>query len=418
MRTLLVAPLMLVLAIPAAAQLTDALDRARALQEIAIQKFESEIASAILDAEQLKATAPAQAAARLRGVLLQLDADTLLPPTKRREFTQRLQDAIVAVERPQAAPAAVIPIGRAELEAQSQAERERETRSQEEAEQIRRTLEAIGNFHKDGRYVEAERLAADLTTRYPDHPAAQSMSRQLDLASRLQEAQTLLADYERRFDLAMRDIDKSALPAIDDVEFPEDWHERTKGRTNNMLSEKEQQLLQALEQPVTLTLNQLPFAQVIQDLSDRLGEPILMDKASLQIAQIDTNMPVTLNLREVSLRTALRKILQDQGLTYIIRNETIEVTTPEKASQTLVTQVYYLGDLVRGTTTTFNPFIDQALAIENARLIADTITNSVDPLSWEGQGGIGSVRFHAPTLSLIVRQTAEVHSVLQGKFAK
>jgi len=55
---------------------------------------------------------------------------------------------------------------------------------------------------------------------------------------------------------------------------------------------------------------------------------------------------VTRNLSGVSLRSALRLMLKDLDLTYVIRDEVLLITTPEEANAKLVTKVYPVADLV------------------------------------------------------------------------
>jgi hypothetical protein len=42
------------------------------------------------------------------------------------------------------------------------------------------------------------------------------------------------------------------------------------------------------------------------------------------------------------------------------------------------------------------------------------IQTSVDPQSWQANGGNGSIVFNAPSMSLIIKQSAEVHALLGG----
>ena len=46
------------------------------------------------------------------------------------------------------------------------------------------------------------------------------------------------------------------------------------------------------------------------------------------------------------------------------------------------------------------------------------VTNSLDPMSWQGKGGNGTIGFNIPTMSLIVRQSAEVHLMIRGGMYK
>ena len=51
-------------------------------------------------------------------------------------------------------------------------------------------------------------------------------------------------------------------------------------------------------------------------------------------------------LKGITLRSALRLMLDDLGLTYLIQDEVMQITTPEKAEARLLTKVYPVGDLV------------------------------------------------------------------------
>ncbi len=90
------------------------------------------------------------------------------------------------------------------------------------------------------------------------------------------------------------------------------------------------------------------------------------------------------------------------------------VTTPARAREYLVTKTYYLGDLV---TPVGNPFFPVGNPLEeafNVQMLIDTIVTSIDPDSWDVRGGPGTIRYYAPTKSLIVRQSAEVHVSLKA----
>ena len=56
--------------------------------------------------------------------------------------------------------------------------------------------------------------------------------------------------------------------------------------------------------------------------------------------------PVTINLQNVTLRSALRLMLKRMQLTYIIKDEVLMITTPEEAESELIAKVYPVADLV------------------------------------------------------------------------
>jgi hypothetical protein len=125
----------------------------------------------------------------------------------------------------------------------------------------------------------------------------------------------------------------------------------------------------------------------------------------------------------VATRTALRAIFNQLGLTYVVRDNVIQITSIVRARDTMVTKSYYIGDIVAvsglfGGSTQYGMALDQAQLAQNVGGIVEMITGSLDPMSWQGKGGVGTIGFNIPTMSLIVRQSAEVHMMMRGQFYK
>ena len=55
---------------------------------------------------------------------------------------------------------------------------------------------------------------------------------------------------------------------------------------------------------------------------------------------------MTVDLKGISLRSALRLMLKELSLTYLIKDEVLLITTPEEADNQLSTKVYPVADLV------------------------------------------------------------------------
>ena len=65
---------------------------------------------------------------------------------------------------------------------------------------------------------------------------------------------------------------------------------------------------------------------------------------------------VDIPIREpISLRSALEVILNSAGLVFVVENEVIKVTSRNASSTKLMTQTYYIGDLVMPVTAPQNP---------------------------------------------------------------
>jgi hypothetical protein len=400
---------------------TGQLERVRRLNEIAAQKVEADIQAALRDAERWSRTDPARAAERLKATLAVLEEDTTLSDSRRETLTRtvkaRLWPVQLAADRMKEDAGNRIPRGeRANQESRAAAD-----------EKIARTLDTIRTLRKEGRFDEARRYADELARLYPDHPAAVAATRTTAVAGQVASSSTLRTERERASVGVSRDIERSGTAVVSEMEFPKDWKERVKMRsTGTPITAKEKAILQALGSPLTLKFKSERFEEVIKYLSDRMGQPIILDKTALQDAQVDYNTPVTIEAKGLAARTVLRKILSELGLTYIIRGEAIEVTTPLKAKETMVVRSYYLGDLLQApgglgglmSLQLFGPVVTQLEMAKQINQLIEMIQSSIDPSSWQVNGGSGTIAFHPPSMSLVIKQSAEVHSMLSGNLGK
>jgi hypothetical protein len=75
-----------------------------------------------------------------------------------------------------------------------------------------------------------------------------------------------------------------------------------------------------------------PLKDVIEYLQDAERIDIRIDKDALHAAKVDENVAITSNMRGVSLQSGLRLMLRQVGLTYVVRNKILWITTPEEAA--------------------------------------------------------------------------------------
>ena len=161
-----------------------------------------------------------------------------------------------------------------------------------------------------------------------------------------------------------------------------------------------------------------PLDEALQDISNMLDVPLLIDKKSLDALGLDLKTGSTLQAKGISGRTVLRSVLGALGLTFVVKDETIQIVTVEKAKTMLVTRVYYLGDLIKGVGPFSDPRLPPAITAQqtqaNAAAIIELI-KKIDPLSWDGEAhGPGTITYHAPTQSIIVRNSTEVQFSLSN----
>ena len=80
-----------------------------------------------------------------------------------------------------------------------------------------------------------------------------------------------------------------------------------------------------------------PLKDVTDYLKNRHGIEIQLDNKALGEASIAADTPMTKSLKGISLRSALKLLLAEKGLTYVIDHEVLLITTEEVAKTLLST---------------------------------------------------------------------------------
>jgi hypothetical protein len=409
-----------ILGMAAAAQKPDPIDTAKAAQRIADQKAETDARRALNDADKLTRTRPDAAIKILKSAQLNIDLAGGISNETRKTLTASLQAKLNALEgKPAANPGMKLDPAGPLVKGQRQEVAERyfaETKA------VREGIDLIKKYQDANQTAAARKVIDDLAKRYPDHPAVIALTRKDNLGQNVIDARVYTEQAQQRTTLAFNSVAKSNIPPSGDVEFPKDWDRIKKRSSVNeiKLTDQEKKIIEALDKPVTIVGKDKPLDYLLQEISTAMDQPLLIDERSLKELEIDLKKIGNLDARGVSARTALRQVLAAQGLTYVIKSETIQVLTVEKARESLTTRVYYLGDVTQGIGpfgggATWGPFLDYQQTMANVNVVVDAIQDSVDPLSWKKRGGPGSITFHFPTMSIIVRASSEVHAALGSK---
>jgi hypothetical protein len=407
------------LGLTAFGQKSDPIEAAKATQRIADQKAEILVRKAIDDAERLAKPYPDKAAQFLRMAQTELDLSGGISTEMRRALTASLQKKLAIVTgKPLPMPGIKLDPAGPIVKAKRDANREK---YEAEVKAVREGIEQVKQLQDANQMTAANRLVAQLQAKYPDNPAVLTLAQKDNFANAVALAKQHNELAQQRVNKAFFQVGESALPAVRDVEFPKDWKDRTKNRKDEIkLTDKEKKIIEALDKPVTFSAKDKPLDYLLQEISTAMDLPLLVDERSLRDLDIDLKKLASLDSRGVSARTALRQVLGAQGLTYVIKSETIQIMTVEKARETLATRAYYLGDVVQGVGpfgggATWGPFLDYQQTISNVTVLMDAIQDSVDPLSWKKRGGPGTITFHFPSMSIIVRASSEVHAALGSK---
>ncbi|HEX5033759.1 MAG TPA: hypothetical protein VFW62_04710, partial [bacterium] len=250
-----------------------------------------------------------------------------------------------------------------------QREKEAQAREQEKivrdldlkTQRLKQVMERFDALMEEGNFTEAD----DLVRPEVENIAPGSViASAVNAAGQLQRYDAQLAQARamrhRNYLAALHQVEISLIPFSDEppIVYPssEHWEEISRSPWRSFRSSavdiankgksKEQRILDALDADVDLEYPETPLKDVIDDLKDKYQIPIVLATKKLEEAAISLETPVTVNLRQISLRAGLRNMLGDLGLTYLIKDEVMQITTPEDAGSQLITKVYRVGDLV------------------------------------------------------------------------
>lgn len=92
-------------------------------------------------------------------------------------------------------------------------------------------------------------------------------------------------------------------------------------------TEKQKEIERKLTMPVSFDFKNTPFHQVVEDLRTWTGINIMVDKQALEKEKISMDQAVDMKVETVTLRSALRIVLQQMRLTYVVEDEVLKITT-------------------------------------------------------------------------------------------
>ena len=160
-------------------------------------------------------------------------------------------------------------------------------------------------------------------------------------------------------------------------------------------------ILAALAVETEVVYDDVPLEDLLTDLTEKHGLQVVLDRTAIDEAGAAADTPVTVAVRGVTLRNALDLVLHAHGLTWIIQDEVLVLTSEDAADNTLSIKVYPVADiLAKG--------FEGAYGIDELR---DTIQSIVCPQSWDEVGGPGGIPNYSG--ALIVNQVLEVHEEIE-----
>jgi len=334
----------------------DFLANVEASQQILEQKIKTEVERALNQARDQMDTNPENARRDLKIELETIERSPDLGPETRAQLKSQIESAIREAGR----RAIEVAARKALAEENRAAAEERQQLVEETArnqQKIRQLMDRFNSLMDEGRYQEAEDIIAAQVREldpYGTTPMAATWAARFggnwDALWAVREVRA------RNFARSLLEVEKSAVPFPDDppVMYPEAqvWADLTLRRKKYASIDlarqgsAEQKIFAALDDDTRIEFIETPLNQVIDFLKDQHDINIEIDTKALDDIGVGSDSPITRNLKGISLRSAFRLMLKDLGLTYVVKDEVLLITTPEEAESKLVTKVYPVGDLV------------------------------------------------------------------------
>ncbi|QDU62898.1 Type II secretion system protein D precursor [Planctomycetes bacterium Pan216] len=223
--------------------------------------------------------------------------------------------------------------------------------------QIKELSKRFNALMDEGRFSEAETVAYQVTEIDPDEVFGHAALWRARLARHYLLINEVEEKKQEGFWEAIYEVEKASIPRSDaePLDFPDAkfWEDlttlRAKYRDAVDLTEKSEatrRIEQALKQPIDIDFQDTTLRDAVEFLQDSTGVNIVLDQNGLDILGLDPDVPVTLSLQGVSLKSALRLILKPMELTFLIQDEVLLITDAQETGSELVTRVYPVADLV------------------------------------------------------------------------
>ncbi|HMC10694.1 MAG TPA: hypothetical protein VKH44_05370, partial [Pirellulaceae bacterium] len=115
---------------------------------------------------------------------------------------------------------------------------------------------------------------------------------------------------------------------------------RLGGQSIAPADEAGRRIREALDRPVELDFDNVPLKDAVKHLRKSLKIPIVLSLKKLEEASVSPDTPVTQKLAAGPAARQLETLLKELELDFVIRDEVLQITTPEDVESQLVTRIY------------------------------------------------------------------------------
>ncbi len=320
---------------------------------IALARVSAEVAAKQLEAKRLSQRSPADALALLDATAKDVEGQGL-PATTREHLLRRIERTRREIEETTGKRRAELALEAQNSRIEAQIDRDR-SRKVEVDQRIAMLVEEYNTLVEQQRFPEAEAIAKKAGELAPDNAVVRQLVAQSRLIRRLDAQQSLATSKQAGFLEVVEDAERSSTPFAGPIEFPatKDWRDLTRSRgelqaaARAQASPAEREIQRRLDTKVAPSYRGEPLSKVLEDLGRKAGVAVHLDVAGLGEEKVDSQTPVTLALEQpISLKSALKLILEPLHLGYAVRDEVLKVTSPKLVRGDVYPVSYPVADLV------------------------------------------------------------------------
>ncbi|MBL8817542.1 MAG: hypothetical protein JNL58_16070 [Planctomyces sp.] len=427
------------------------------VSDVRYDRLRTEVMNSLFRAEKLKEENPDEALQILDNTLATVQAAPLSPEaieslsghiqrsqTSIRQWKEQLAPRYEQEEKNRNTKEAIA----ADVKAQMRMEKE-----------MKELTDEFNKLMKERRYPEAELIAKKARDLNPRLPEVVIMVEKSKLARQNAFNDELREKKADSFLKTLNDVEIGLVTPGTDYAMPDakSWKEMTARREHlgrsdaRERTDSELQIEKSLNSKVSLHFHDVPLADVIRHISTVHGINISMDTRALETEGLTASQPVSIDVDGILLKSALNLLLdQAGGLVYSIKDETLRISNRLDQETEFSIRTYNVADLVvpldaprsndvkagmktmsggmtgnsgglfqinddltLGIGPSGSPNGDRTSSGSRDNIdfsgLVDLITTTVEPGSWDVDGGSGTVGSDENTLSLVIRQTAPVH---------
>jgi len=116
--------------------------------------------------------------------------------------------------------------------------------------------------------------------------------------------------------------------------------------TASLEKQIEAEINESLNMRVDVDFDNVPLKDILVKLGEQTQLQFYLDATALKDSGIEPDLPISISLKQISMRSALKLILGGNQLTYIPDDGFIKVTTLERAESQITVRVYNCRDIL------------------------------------------------------------------------